>query len=68
MKRIICVIFGFLCILNAYGVYDEAVSVMHQIYAGQWGLAAVLFFCTAFIVDALKTKINKKSENKLGEK
>lgn len=42
MKSIICVIFVFLCILHAYGLFDQAVSVMHQIYAGQWGLASVI--------------------------
>lgn len=68
MKAIICMIFCFICIINAYFVNDNAVSVMHQIYAGQWGLAAVLFFCVAFILDALNSKTNKKSNDKSGEK
>ena len=68
MKSVICIILGFLCILHAYGLFDQAVSVMHQIYAGQWGLAAVLFFCTAFIVDALNPKTSKKTVDKSGEK
>lgn len=68
MKSIICIIFGFICVLNAYNVYDSAVSVMHQLYAGQWGLAAVLFFCTAFIIDALNPKVNKKPVDKSEDK
>lgn len=68
MKAIICMVFCFICIINAYSINNDAVSVMHQIYACQWGLAAVLFFCAAFLLDALNPKTNKKSDDKLGEK
>ena len=62
-KGPICIIAFVICALVAYGTQDGAITVVHQVYSGLWGIMAVMFICTAFIIDALnKTNGNKEAQ------
>lgn len=58
MKSVIsfCVIGVLYCTLNSCSLSWRAESVMHQLYAGQYSLMAVMFLCCIFIISALLDK------------
>ena len=68
---VFCIIGMLYCLMKSCSIDSDAQSVMHQLYAGQYTLMAVLFLCCGFIVDALleqkksgeKTSSNKKKKD-----
>ena len=59
---VFCIIGMLYCLIKSYSIDSSAQSVMHQLYAGQYTLMAVLFLCCCFIVDTLIER--KKSAEK----
>ena len=62
MKIVFCIIGTLYCLIKSCFIGLGAQSVMHQLYAGQYTLMAVLFLCCGFIV----TTLTKQKES--GEK
>ena len=56
-------IFFVLCLIQAFTLETEAKSVMHQIYAAEYGIMATLFLCSIFIINAINNKNGREAND-----
>ena len=57
-------IFFVLCLIQTVSMETNAKSVMHQIYAAEYGIMATLLLCTIFIINAINDKNSKETKDK----